>query len=161
MDRAVAPVSSCTQQNPGSQHMFHIAWSRWLRGLRTRFSGNSGRRKTARPMRLQCEALEDRSMPSTFTVLNTLDSGAGSLRQAILASNASVGIADTIAFDIGGGGQQTIRPASALPIITDSVTIDGTTQGGYAGSPLIELNGGGAGDSSGLYITAGNSTVRG
>ena len=34
------------------------------------------------------EALEDRCLPSTFTVLNTADGGAGSLRQAILDANA-------------------------------------------------------------------------
>ena len=38
---------------------------------------------------------------ATFTVTNTADSGAGSLRQAILDANANPG-ADTIAFDIPG-----------------------------------------------------------
>ena len=50
------------------------------------------------------ELLEDRVLLSTFTVLNTSDGGADSLRQAILESNASVGVADTIAFNIPGGG---------------------------------------------------------
>ncbi len=36
---------------------------------------------------------------ATFTVTNTLDSGAGSLRKAISDANASAG-ADTIAFNI-------------------------------------------------------------
>jgi hypothetical protein len=35
------------------------------------------------------EVLEDRTAPSVFTVLNTNDSGPGSLRQAILNANAS------------------------------------------------------------------------
>ena len=107
--------------------------------------------------------LEDRTTPSTFTVLNSADSGLGSLRQAILDSNVNVG-ADTIAFDIGGGGVQTIPPISALPAITDPVTIDGTTQPGYAGSPLVVLNGNGFSNGPngyGLLITAGDSTVRG
>src|SRR5207244_3882144 len=35
----------------------------------------------------------------------------------------------------------TISPASALDVITQPVTIDGTTQPGYTDSPLIELTG--------------------
>jgi hypothetical protein len=51
---------------------------------------------------------------ATFTVLNTNDSGAGSLRQAITSANAAAG-ADTIAFDIPGAGVHTITFASTLP----------------------------------------------
>ena len=65
--------------------------------------------------------------------------------------------ADTIAFDIPGTGVRTIRPTSALPIITDPVTIDGYTQPGSApntnpvgqglnGTLLIEIDGENAGD---------------
>jgi hypothetical protein len=49
----------------------------------------------------------------TFTVTNTNDTGAGSLRQAILDANAAAG-ADTIVFAIPGSGVHTIAPASAL-----------------------------------------------
>ena len=66
-----------------------------------------------------------------FTVTTTSDSGAGSLRQAILDANASAG-AETICFDIPGTGPHTIQPTSALPQITDPVTIDGLTQPGAA-----------------------------
>jgi hypothetical protein len=118
------------------------------------------KRSTRQPFRPRVETLEDRLAPATFTVLNTNDSGADSLRQAILAANAAPG-ADSIQFNIGGGGVQTIAPLSALPAITGAVTIDGASQPGYAGSPLIELNGAGAGSANGLLITAGNSTVRG
>ena len=76
-----------------------------------------------------------------FTVTNTNDSGAGSLRQAITDSNASPDIS-TIRFNIQSGNL-TIIPASLLPSITGPVTIDGTTQPGFAGTPLIELNGAG------------------
>ena len=97
---------------------------------------------------------------ASTTVTNTNDSGAGSLRQAIL--NANHGRSDTISFNIAGGGVQTIKLLSALPTITDAVIIDGTTQTGFAGAPLIELNGAGAGaGANGLKITAGGSTVRG
>ena len=59
----------------------------------------------------------------------TADAGAGSLRQAILDANAAAG-ADTIAFNIVGGGVHTITLATELPDITDPVTIDGYTQSG-------------------------------
>jgi hypothetical protein len=99
---------------------------------------------------------------ATFSVTNTNDSGAGSLRQAIIDANAAVG-ADTISFNISGSGVKTINLTSALPIITSPVTIDGTTQAGYSPStPMIELNGTSAGASTvGLKITAGSSTIKG
>ena len=102
---------------------------------------------------------EPDSPSATFTVTNTNDSGAGSLRQAIIDANSTVG-ADLITFNITGAGVRTITPLSALPIITDSVNIDATTQPGFAGSPLIELNGTSAG-SNGLSISASNSVVKG
>ncbi|MEX0879456.1 MAG: NosD domain-containing protein, partial [Thermoanaerobaculia bacterium] len=98
------------------------------------------------------------SRAATLTVTTTADSGAGSLRQAILDSNASAGVLDTIAFAIGSG-VQTITPLSALPIITDPVVIDGTTQPGYAGTPVIEIADAGL-VTTALEITAGGSTVR-
>jgi len=94
------------------------------------------------------------------TVTNTNDNGIGSLRQAILIANANPG-ADTIRFSIGSGAR-TITPQFPLPAITGPVTIDGTTQPGYAGAPLIELNGIQAGPQTvGLKILGGNSRVRG
>ena len=66
---------------------------------------------------------------NTYTVTTTADSGAGSLRQAIMDANANPG-ADTIAFNITGSGVQTIAPATTLPAITDAVTINGYSQSG-------------------------------
>lgn len=110
---------------------------------------------------LSFESLEKRLALATYIVGNTLDSGSGSLRQAIIDSNANLG-ADLIAFNIGGGGIRTVSLASALPIVTDPLTIDGTSQPGYAGSPIIEVNGASAlSAGGGIVITAGNSTVRG
>jgi titin len=83
--------------------------------------------------------------------------GSGSFRQAIVDSNADPGVSQ-ITFQIGSGAQ-TIRPASALPLITHPVGIDGSTQPGFAGTPLIVLDGGSAGDADGLFIGAGNSSV--
>ena len=72
-----------------------------------------------------------------FQVTTTADSGPGSLRQAILDSNAATGGTNTIDFAIPGQGLQTITLSSALPPITTSVSIDGTSQPGYVGMPLI------------------------
>jgi parallel beta-helix repeat protein len=85
-----------------------------------------------------------------------VDSGPGSLRQAILDANANPG-ADSIVFNIGSGGT-TISPKSPLPTITNPVAIDGTTHGGSAS---IVIDGSRAGASDGLTITAGDTTVRG
>ncbi len=71
-----------------------------------------------------------------FEVTTTADGGPGSLRQAILDSNLAAGGTNTIDFDIPGAGVQTIAPASPLPAITTPVVIDGTSQPGYAGTPL-------------------------
>jgi hypothetical protein len=103
--------------------------------------------------------LEGRQLPSTFLVTNTHNDGAGSLRQAILDANANPGL-DTIAFAIDSG-LQTIAPATPLPDLTDPVVIDGTTQPGYQGTPLIELNGAPGNLRTGLTLTTGASTVRG
>lgn len=99
---------------------------------------------------------------ATFSVTNTNDSGAGSLRQAIIDANNTTA-ADTITFSIGSGHQQ-IVPASALPPITQPVTIDGTTQPIFSSAPLIELSGNGAGAGAiGLRITGNGagSTIKG
>ncbi|MDQ3930272.1 MAG: S-layer homology domain-containing protein [Chloroflexota bacterium] len=98
---------------------------------------------------------------ATYVVTNTNNSGQGSLRQAIFDANANPGH-DTISFNIPGEGVQVIMPAAPLPPITDPVTLDGTTQPGYAGTPIIQLNGSAAGAvQGGLVVSAGSSTIRG
>ncbi len=99
---------------------------------------------------------------TTFTVTSTGDSGnPGTLRWAITNANSTPGT-DTIAFAISGSLPFNIVPNSALPPITDPVIIDGTTQSGFAGHPVIVIKGGSAGNTSdGLRISAGNSTVQG
>jgi hypothetical protein len=93
-------------------------------------------------------------------ICGVLGSGC-TLRAAIEEANASSG-ADTIAFNIPGPGVHTIVPASDLPEITAPVTIDGTTQPGYSGAPVIELSGAGLIDgSTALEITGGASVVKG
>lgn len=98
------------------------------------------------------------SAATTFVVTNTNDGGGGSLRQAILDANANPG-SDLITFNIGSG-LQTITPASALPAISDPVIVDGTTQPGFAGIPLIEINASNTGFSTLISISAGNTTIR-
>ena len=99
---------------------------------------------------------------TVFFVTNAADSGPGSLRAAIDAANANPGT-DSIKFGIPGSGVQTITVTSgALPAITDPVVVDGRTQPGYAGVPLIRLNNGTRSSSiSGLDVVAGLSKVAG
>ncbi|MBI4660705.1 MAG: hypothetical protein HY735_17855 [Verrucomicrobia bacterium] len=94
---------------------------------------------------------------------NTEDKGPGSLRQAILDANGTVEADTLIEFKIPGPGPYTIRPATPLPNITAPVTIDGTTQPGFAGQPIIELDGTRVTTSAaaGLRLVAGNCTVCG
>jgi hypothetical protein len=109
------------------------------------------------------EELEDRRLPATFLVTTAGDNGnntdplAGSLRAAILAADANPGL-DFIQFQIAAG-PQTILLATDLPAITVPVVIDGTSQPGFTGSPLIELNGNGGIAGTGLAIMGGSSTV--
>lgn len=85
------------------------------------------------------------------TVTNTDDSGAGSLREAIL-------VGDSIGFAIGTG-PQTIQPLSPLPPLTS--TLDARTQPGWSGTPLITIDGSLAGSGEGLLISGPGLTVAG
>ncbi len=111
---------------------------------------------------------------STYLVTSTADSNdVGTMRSAIGWANVSTNdnpaniaspAPNTIDFDISGSGVQTIDPLSALPSLTVPVTIDGTSQPGYSGTPLIELDGMSAGIfANGLVLAAGSggSTIRG
>lgn len=95
------------------------------------------RRRAARKLALRgIEVLETRELLSTFTVTNLHNAGSGSLRQAIIESNAQAG-ANTIDFDVAG----TIRiGGTSLPAITNTVTIDGTSAPGFAGTPMVTLD---------------------
>lgn len=93
----------------------------FLRGVRPRKT-NPSRRAGVSHRRPHLEALEDRTVPTTFLVSNTLDSGPGSLRQAILSANTMSG-ADTVRFQDGLDG--TIRLTSGQLTITDALTILG------------------------------------
>lgn len=66
---------------------------------------------------------------STLTVVNANNTGAGSLRQAIVDSNLTSN-AETIEFAIPGGCPHTLVLASPLPAVTSPLTIDAFTQPG-------------------------------
>ena len=144
----------------------------------------------ALPMRLNADAVPDYvllrkgeglslalSAPqATITVDSAADNatsgdGACTLREAILNSNADSDATagdcvagagtDAIHFAIGGGGSAvTIPISSALPAISDPVTINGNTQG-CPSPPCIDLNGIPSLFAHGLELTGGSSTVRG
>jgi hypothetical protein len=85
--------------------------------------------------RLRFETLEARDVPATFVVSTLADSGAGSLREALLQANSTLG-ADRINFAVAGS----IELASALPAITDRVDIDGSSAPGYTSTPLVQVD---------------------
>ena len=120
------------------------------------------------------ERLEQRRLCSNtpILVINSNDSSLvpppGSLRQAILTANNTPG-PDTIIFNLFGtnSGAHAITLVAALPPITETVFIDGWSEGGdgYAGQPLIRLDGpiaGGPDPKVGLlFQDVVNSAVRG
>jgi VCBS repeat-containing protein len=83
----------------------------------------------------------------------------GSLRQFILNSNNVNGV-QTSNFSIGGGGAQTITVSGAqLDAMTAQVILDARTQEGYAGTPLIRIEGGAApAGSNGLTLSGAGSS---
>jgi hypothetical protein len=101
------------------------------------------------------------------------------LRAAIQESNASAGT-QHIYFGIPGTGVHTIKPASELPTIKDTVTIDGYTQGDSTSDPaddarantlakgtnaklMVQLEGSqlGGWDTSGLRVSAPDVVIKG
>jgi parallel beta-helix repeat protein len=97
---------------------------------------------------------------ATFVVTNTNDSGPGSLRAAIGAVNALTTEDSTINFSIGTG-PQTIQPLTTLYLTTGNnhVTIDGNSQPGFAGKPLIELDGSQLAGNANL-LSVSNAVIR-
>ena len=71
---------------------------------------------------------------SILTVTNTNDSGVGSLRNAILTASAG----DTIDFNISGTGPFSIALLDPVAI-NEPLFINGASQPGYGGTPLIDV----------------------
>ncbi len=91
------------------------------------------------------------------------------LRAAIEEANASVTV-DTIHFDIptsdpGYSASPLVyafTPAAQYDFLLEPVTIDASTQSGWTGDPIIELDGSSAtGATAGLAIRTNDSTIRG
>ncbi|KPK34237.1 MAG: hypothetical protein AMK70_08090, partial [Nitrospira bacterium SG8_35_1] len=98
--------------------------------------------------------------------------GVISLREAITAANNTANLdattPDEINFEIPdalvGGAHTIVVSSGGLPDITDAVIIDGTTDSDFSTTPIIELNGSGAGFLvSGITLESGSdgSTIRG
>ena len=163
------------------------AWN-WLKSLRKRFAAKNALliKMRRRAKFLRFEPLEERRLMAVLTVSNTSDLGSGSLRQAIIDSNSSFGVRDTIVFNIPTSDPGynfatdsfVIKPSStpnslSLPLVSDPVIIDGYSQPGASPNTLpvgdnavlkIEINGSNttpADYAYGLDIRAGGSVVRG
>jgi hypothetical protein len=140
-------------------------------------------RLTRRPHRpaLQVERLEDRLAPATFVVNTNADDndaaasmppagadGTLSLREAIIASNntpSTPAAPNVINFNLAGTAPFTINVGSsgqgALPALTQPVVLDGTSQAGFASSPLVVVDGSQAGTgANGLDLQTGGITVK-
>ncbi len=129
-----------------------------------------GRGRARRPL---LESLEARQLLATYTVNATSEyiypqpypatpdpSLAMGLGDAINFSNRHAGV-DRIVFAIDSG-PQTIFLGSALPSITDPVTIDGTTQPGFSSPPIIGITPANASTTNvdGLNIQASNTVIK-
>jgi hypothetical protein len=123
-----------------------------------------GRRPRLHP---RFDSLEYRDLMTllvTFTVTNTEDNPygtapPGSLRAALLGiadynNSSGSSVQFEIDFDIPGSGVQTIQPLTPLPVVPANTFINGKSQPGYSGTPLIEINGSEAGTyrSPGYYV---------
>src|SRR5260370_17818434 len=104
-----------------------MTFTNWLGGLRANREsaalahnrGRRSRRGAAPRFRPQLEALEDRLLLSTLTVLDASDGDPGSLRAAI----AAAGSGDTIVFDPSLAGQTMPLTSCGLPT-TPALHID-------------------------------------
>jgi hypothetical protein len=126
------------------------------------------------------------SVGATIAVNTNADGNARdavvTLREAILIANGSLAVGsltpqeqaavtgtpllpglDVVAFAIPGPGPHTISLTSVLPDVVDTIKIDGTTQAGFAGNPVVEISGSAvvAANTTGLRLLAPRSVIIG
>ncbi|HEY0139835.1 MAG TPA: hypothetical protein VGF48_03005 [Thermoanaerobaculia bacterium] len=98
---------------------------------------------------------------SGIVVTTDADSGAGSLREALTRNNSGECASPcSITFNIVPPGAHEIVLTSDLPTISSPATIDGTSQPGYTGTPIIAVDGSGA-TSNGFNVEADSTTIKG
>ncbi len=85
-----------------------------------------------------------------------------SLREAIIAANNTDGL-NNIYFDITGFGPHTINLSAALPNITGTLVIDGTSEPDYGSAPVVRIDGSALTNEDALRLEHGSkgSTIRG
>src|SRR3954471_7954353 len=146
--------------------MLRVLRQSWLKKL---FSSATNRRqptqsRAPRTGKLLLELLEDRCVPSAYTVSNTNYSGAGSLGAAITAAVNANDSAAVIGFDLVpnstiGVSSTDVNPAAAQygptaffinGVANTNITLDGT------GAPGLIISGGGQGIRP-FAVAAGNA----
>src|SRR5262245_24260783 len=139
--------------------------SSWLRSARSLLASSGAGKRPARraTTRLRVEQLDDRVVPTTFTVWNLADAGAGSLRAAVTAANINPG-ADVVDFAPGLRG--TVALTSGELGITDDLRIDGSganrlAVSGSDNSRVFNIGSGAVVAIDGLTVTRGNGLLRG
>ncbi|HLJ95402.1 MAG TPA: choice-of-anchor Q domain-containing protein [Gemmataceae bacterium] len=140
---------------------------RWL-GKQSQGSQTIGRpgQRPKKGFRPRLEILEDRLAPATLTVINTNDSGTGSLRAAISAANSG----DTINFDpVSFATPRTITLTSGQLTLLTSMSITGSAAGvtvsGNQASRVFQIGDNGSNGPTvtltGLTITQGQANSAG
>jgi hypothetical protein len=136
-------------------------FSTWLRAKNRKAAIGAhcgANRRRPHRVALRLEALEDRTVPSTFTVTNNSDTGVagdGSLRGEILAASSG----DTINFDASLAGQ-TITLTNGELAITQNLDIEGLganqlTVSGNNASRVFDISAGANVTIAGMTITDG------
>jgi uncharacterized protein (TIGR03437 family) len=130
--------------------------------------------RAALPLRLNEDALSDlvvlrvgatepefifTAPTNTFIVTSKAASGNGSLAKAIQDAAASPGL-DRIEFNLPGPTPVTLEGVGGLVEIKEAIVIDGTTQPGYQGRPLIGVERCRSPEAV-LELLGGNSVIRG
>src|SRR5262249_41449777 len=142
----------------------------WLKQLTCK-PGTIRRRRGRKPVRLRAEALESRTVPAVYNVTTAADvvnpnDGLLSLREAVLAANASVGLADTINLPAATyvltltGANEDVAASGDLDV-ADGLTIQGagaatTRIDGNQADRVFDLR---SGSLSLIGLTVGNGLV--